>query len=60
MIKYLTVDLLGEASPERNSLEKQVTVEELLDRASKKIENNAKLAACRQAAGGYLNYTGAG
>ncbi len=45
VIKYLTVDLLGEASPEKNSREKQVTVEQLLDRASKKIETNAGLAA---------------
>jgi tetratricopeptide (TPR) repeat protein len=40
----LTVDLLGEASPEQNARDKQVTVEQLLDRAAKKIEDNAQMA----------------
>jgi serine/threonine protein kinase len=44
VIKFLTVDLLGEASPEKNSRDKQVTVEELLDRAARKIENNPQMA----------------
>jgi serine/threonine protein kinase/tetratricopeptide (TPR) repeat protein len=35
--EFLQNDLLGEAAPERNSRDKRVTVEELLDSAGKKI-----------------------
>jgi serine/threonine protein kinase/tetratricopeptide (TPR) repeat protein len=45
VIKFLTEDLLGQASPELNSREKKITVEELLDRAAKQIDSNPKLTS---------------
>ena len=41
---FLTDDLLGQASPDVNSLDKRMTVEELLARAAAKIEGNPKFA----------------
>ncbi|HMC90576.1 MAG TPA: serine/threonine-protein kinase, partial [Gemmataceae bacterium] len=41
---FLTVDLLGQASPDENTRDKKITVEELLQRAAKKVVNNAALA----------------
>ena len=38
----MTDDLLGQADPDANSRDKQVTVEELLRRAAAKIDGNAK------------------
>ena len=38
--KFLTVDLLGEASPDRNARDQKVTVEELLARAARKIDSS--------------------
>jgi serine/threonine protein kinase len=37
---FLTVDLLGEASPDQNARDKKVTVEELLARAARKIDSS--------------------
>jgi serine/threonine protein kinase/TolA-binding protein len=42
--KFLTVDLLGEAEPEKNARDKKITVEELLGRAAAKIEKNKAMA----------------
>ena len=41
---FLTDDLLGQADPDANSRDKQVSVEELLRRAAAKIDGNAKFA----------------
>jgi eukaryotic-like serine/threonine-protein kinase len=41
---FLTEDLLGQADPDANARDKQVTVEELLRKASAKIDGNPKLA----------------
>ncbi|MFL5242060.1 MAG: tetratricopeptide repeat protein [Gemmataceae bacterium] len=37
--QFLTRDLLGQASPEENSRDKKITVEDLLDRAAQRINN---------------------
>ena len=42
--KFLTVDLLGEAQPDRNTRDKKLTVEELLDRAARRIDSNPDMA----------------
>lgn len=42
---FLTTDLLGQADPDVNDRTKKITVEELLNRAARKIDGNAKLAA---------------
>ena len=41
---FLTEDLLGQADPDSNSRDKKVTVEELLNRAGRKIDGNPKFA----------------
>jgi tetratricopeptide (TPR) repeat protein len=41
---FLTEDLLGQADPDRNDRQKKITVEELLQRAAKKIDSNRTLA----------------
>jgi tetratricopeptide (TPR) repeat protein len=41
---FLTEDLLGQADPDANARDKQVTVEELLRKAVAKIEGNSKFA----------------
>ena len=41
---FLTQDLLGQASPEKNPRSEQITVEQLLDLASDELEQNATLA----------------
>ncbi len=41
---FLTDDLLGQADPDANSRDKKVTVEELLNRAARKIDGNPKFA----------------
>jgi tetratricopeptide (TPR) repeat protein/tRNA A-37 threonylcarbamoyl transferase component Bud32 len=41
---FLTDDLLGQADPDANARDKKVTVEELLRKAARKIEGNAKFA----------------
>ena len=46
---FLTEDLLGQADPDANSRDKKVTVDELLSRAAKKIDGNAKFADNPQA-----------
>jgi non-specific serine/threonine protein kinase/serine/threonine-protein kinase len=40
--RFLTEDVLFEAAPERNPLESKVTVEEVLRKAARKIERNAR------------------
>jgi serine/threonine protein kinase len=39
---FLTLDLLGQADPDRNSPQQKVTVEELLRRAEQRIDRNAR------------------
>jgi hypothetical protein len=41
---FLTRDLLGQADPDVNDRTKKITVEELLNRAARKIDNNTKIA----------------
>jgi tetratricopeptide (TPR) repeat protein len=41
---FLTDDLLGQADPDQNSWDKRVTVEEVLAKAARKIDGNAKFA----------------
>jgi serine/threonine protein kinase/tetratricopeptide (TPR) repeat protein len=43
--RFLTEDLLGQAAPEMNARDQKVTVEQLLAKAARKIENNAKFVA---------------
>jgi tetratricopeptide (TPR) repeat protein len=42
--KFLTEDLLFQATPERNSREKQVTMEEVLNVATSNLDHNAEIA----------------
>jgi serine/threonine protein kinase len=42
--RFLTEDLLGQATPEQNARDQKVTVEQVLAKAAKKIDNNPKLA----------------
>ncbi len=41
---FLTEDLLGQADPDVNGRDKRVTVEELLERAARRIDGNQKFA----------------
>jgi serine/threonine protein kinase len=43
--RFLTDDLLGQAAPEQNARDKKVTVQQLLARAARQIENNPKFVA---------------
>jgi hypothetical protein len=42
--RFLTDDVLGQAMPNRNARDKKVTVEDVLAKAARKIESNAKFA----------------
>ncbi len=42
--RFLTEDLLFQATPERNAREKQVTMEEVLNVATSKLDHNAEIA----------------
>src|SRR5205814_2443568 len=41
---FLTEDLLGQADPDLNNRDRKVTVEELLNRAARRIDGNPKLS----------------
>jgi serine/threonine protein kinase len=42
--KFLTDDLLGQAAPEQNAREKKVTMEEVLERATRNLDQNTEIA----------------
>ena len=42
--QFLTQDLLGQAAPEQNARDKKVTVEEILAKAAKSIDQNPRIA----------------
>jgi serine/threonine protein kinase/tetratricopeptide (TPR) repeat protein len=44
VIQFLTVDLLFQANPEQNSREKQVTLVEALEQATRRLDQNAVIA----------------
>jgi serine/threonine protein kinase/tetratricopeptide (TPR) repeat protein len=42
--RFLTEDLLFQATPEQNAWEKKVTMEEVLEKAARKLDQNAEMA----------------
>jgi serine/threonine protein kinase len=42
--RFLTEDLLYQATPDQNAREKKVTMEEVLERATRKLDQNAEIA----------------
>jgi serine/threonine protein kinase/tetratricopeptide (TPR) repeat protein len=44
VVRFLTEDLLYQATPDQNARERKVTMEEVLDRASRRLDQNAEVA----------------